>query len=84
MDLLACKRCLLYEMADASQYQNMYEYIKNLDEDVKVSNEVYQARLKRCKQCEHLLAGMCRICGCYVEMRAAIQVKSCPASVSQW
>jgi hypothetical protein len=84
MDILACKRCLVYEMAEASQYQTMYDYIKNLDEGVKTSEEVYQERLKTCKQCDNLLAGMCRICGCYVELRAAIQTKSCPAPAARW
>ncbi|MCI6019094.1 MAG: DUF6171 family protein [Clostridiales bacterium] len=27
---------------------------------------------------------MCRICGCFVEMRAAIKVKSCPDVVPKW
>lgn len=84
MDKLECKRCLLYEMAEASQYQNMYEYIKNLDEDVKASSDLYQERLNTCKKCDNLLAGMCRICGCYVEMRAAIRNKDCPAHNSLW
>lgn len=84
MDLLGCKRCLVYEMAEAAQYQTMYDYIKNLDEGVKASEEVYQARLKSCKQCDNLLAGMCRICGCYVELRAAIGTKNCPAPEKHW
>lgn len=82
--ILGCKRCLVYEMAEAAQYQNMYDYINHLDEDVKVSNETYQERLKICKQCENLLAGMCRICGCYVEIRAVIKGKSCPSPSHLW
>ncbi|MDY3745248.1 MAG: DUF6171 family protein [Lachnospiraceae bacterium] len=38
----------------------------------------------RCRQCDRLLNGMCRICGCFVEMRAAIKVKSCPDVVPKW
>ena len=30
------------------------------------------------KECEKLLSGMCRMCGCYVEMRAAIALRDCP------
>lgn len=38
----------------------------------------YQRRLSICKECEKLLSGMCRMCGCYVEMRAAIALRDCP------
>lgn len=83
-NLLTCKKCLLYEMPDAQRYQNMYDYIAHLDEDMKASDEIYQARLSICKECDHLLAGMCRICGCYVEMRAIMRQKNCPDVDSKW
>ncbi|MDD5935354.1 MAG: DUF6171 family protein [Clostridiales bacterium] len=83
-DMLTCKKCLLYEMPDAKRYQNMYDYIANLDDDVKVPESVYQQRLSICKECDQLLAGMCRICGCYVEMRAVMKQRSCPAVDAKW
>ena len=81
---LSCKKCLLYEMPDAARYQSMYDYIKNLDEELKVSEELYQQRLAICKECDHLLMGMCRICGCYVEMRACMKRKMCPDVIKRW
>lgn len=83
-DLLKCQRCLVYEMADADRYKNLYEYIKNLDDELKVTDERYQERLAQCKKCDFLLAGVCRICGCYVEMRAAIKQRSCPHEDRKW
>lgn len=79
-----CRRCLAREMPDADYFQNMYDYIARLDESVKASEEVYEERLSKCKQCDGLLNGMCRICGCFVEMRAAVTKNHCPAASSKW
>ena len=45
---------------------------------IKTPEEEYERRLSICKECEKLLSGMCRMCGCYVEMRAAIALRDCP------
>lgn len=74
-----CRRCLTREMAGQEEYfRTLWEYIENLDKDIKASESLYQDRLERCKRCEMLLEGMCRSCGCYVELRAAIEKNSCP------
>lgn len=73
-----CKKCLLREMSEADTYKTMYEYIANLSPDDKTPEHEYETRLSQCKTCDHLLSGMCRICGCYVEMRAAITHRHCP------
>lgn len=66
-------------MADKEEiFQNLRDYIENLDVDIKASEEIYEARLARCKECDMLLQGMCRSCGCYVELRAAIAGNICP------
>ena len=79
-----CRRCLAKEMPDTEYYQNMYDYIAAMDETIKAPDEVYQNRLSHCKECDSLLNGMCRICGCFVELRAAIRQKSCPAVHPRW
>ena len=76
-----CKKCLLREMSEADTYKTMYEYIANLNPDDKTPDQEYETRLSQCKACDHLLSGMCRICGCYVEMRAAITHRHCPEMV---
>lgn len=74
-----CRRCLTRELADREEtYKNLWEYIDNLDADIKASEELYQLRLDICRKCDLLLEAMCRSCGCYVELRAAVERNGCP------
>lgn len=74
-----CKRCLTRELADqAKEFQTILDYIENLDTDIKSPDELYEERLSICKECDMLLGGMCRKCGCYVEVRAAVAKNYCP------
>ena len=61
-----CKKCLLREMDEAGFFQNMYDYIARIPADDKTPEEEYELRLSIC------------MCGCYVEMRAAIALRDCP------
>lgn len=79
-----CKKCLLRDLPEQEYFQNMYQYIANLSEDDKVSDEEYEYRLSQCQGCDHLLKGMCQLCGCFVEMRAAIAVRHCPGIEKRW
>lgn len=79
-----CRKCLLRDMPEKEYYRNMYTYLATLPEDDKVSDKEYERRLEECKKCEHLLGGMCRICGCFVEMRAAMAVRHCPGADKRW
>ncbi|HIS47256.1 MAG TPA: hypothetical protein IAB46_06810 [Candidatus Scybalocola faecigallinarum] len=79
-----CKKCLLRDMPEGEYFKNLYEYIAGLPQEDKVSDDVYESRLEQCKRCENLLNGMCRLCGCYVEMRAAMKVRSCPRVPALW
>ena len=73
-----CKGCLIRELDSSKQYQNMFDYIKGLDEEIKTNHQVYEIRLRTCKGCASLVNGMCKHCGCFVEMRAAITKNGCP------
>lgn len=79
-----CKRCLAREMPDSAYFENMYEYIANIEPEIKTPETLYEQRLALCKTCDNLLNGMCRTCGCFVEMRAAIASNSCPAVHPKW
>lgn len=80
-----CKRCLLLEAGEHAAYQNVKAYLDTLPADVKVSAAEYKKRLALCAGCDFLIAGMCRKCGCYVEVRAALKEKNCPyADQPQW
>lgn len=74
-----CKKCLTRDMdGQEKTFQNMRDYIDNLDEDIKADSSLYEGRLAICISCDNLFQGMCKSCGCYVEMRAAVIKNKCP------
>lgn len=73
-----CKKCLLLEAGELSSYKTVTDYLSNLDDSLRVGDNVYDERLSCCKRCENLISGMCLKCGCYVEIRAALKGKRCP------
>ena len=73
-----CKKCLLYEAGEKVTYEEIMKYISTLDKNDLVSDELYQHRIEKCKNCDFLISGMCRKCGCYVEVRARLINKGCP------
>jgi hypothetical protein len=79
-----CKRCLLGETDTQEQLQSIRELIGLLPEEQKTPPALYIARLETCKQCDHLVAGTCARCGCFVELRAAKQALFCPDSAPKW
>lgn len=82
--LRVCKKCLLREMPEGEYFKNMYDYIAHLDPDIKADGALYEERLAACKACAQLMNGMCRVCGCFVEMRAAVKKNYCPAPERFW
>ncbi|NLZ82083.1 MAG: hypothetical protein GX915_00285 [Clostridiales bacterium] len=78
MENRVCKKCLIRDMDEYEEYKNMFEYIRNISDDIKSSQELYEERMEICKECDMLLSGMCRKCGCFVEMRAAVEKNYCP------
>lgn len=78
MEKKPCLKCLLQEMDEEAYMDKLYRYIELLDADVKAKEEIYQERLHVCKRCDYLEAGTCQACGCYVELRAAVNKNRCP------
>lgn len=79
MEYRFCKKCLTRDMIDKDTYfQTLQELVANVPESESVSDSLYEERLSICTGCERLADGMCRACGCYVELRAKIEKKSCP------
>lgn len=73
-----CKKCLLLEAGENKSYQTVKDYLDNLDRSLIVDDEKYNERLTQCRNCDSLISGMCLKCGCYVEIRAALNNKNCP------
>jgi hypothetical protein len=79
-----CRRCLLDEVFEEAEYKSMQEYIKNIDKHIKTEECEYKSRLNICKSCDNLINGMCKVCGCFVEMRAAVKKNYCPNVEKRW
>lgn len=79
-----CKRCLLLQVDPDGLYKKVQELISLIPEDSKTSDAEYRRRLKICGQCEELQNGICRKCGCFVELRAATSSHYCPSAYHKW
>ena len=73
-----CFKCLLREMDKDAYMENLYDYIQRLDQDLKADQALYEERLSVCKACDYLEDGMCRACGCFVELRAVMRKNVVP------
>lgn len=82
-EVRVCKKCLLREQAK-DVYATIQELLDQMDPALKAPPELYEARLARCVACEKLLSGMCRVCGCFVEVRAAAKAQTCPDPHHYW
>ena len=79
-----CKRCLLAEVDPDGLYKKVGELIEALSEDVKCPDGEYRRRLEICRSCDGLQNGICRECGCFVELRAAARKNYCPSALKKW
>ena len=79
-----CKKCLLGESGDDDFYKHVRIVIEDIPEEEKTTQDEYTRRLEICKNCESLISGMCVLCGCYVEVRAAKRNQSCVKSRDVW
>ena len=77
-------RCLLVEAGEADMARTIAEYVASLDESVRASDADYRTRLDICRECPELMNGTCRLCGCYVETRAAKKGQQCPMVPARW
>lgn len=69
-------------MIDKDAYfATLKELIDNIDEEHKTDGMLYEERLQKCTECDRLADGMCRACGCYVELRAAVKTNKCPYDI---
>ncbi|MGN0777927.1 MAG: DUF6171 family protein [Aristaeellaceae bacterium] len=80
-----CRRCLLEDMpSQATLASSIRDLIALLPEQQRASQEEQQRRLAQCRACDALRSGMCALCGCYVELRAAKARMGCPALPPRW
>lgn len=79
-----CRICELLGF-DVSQYlEQALERLEQTDPSRLASEEEYGRRLSICAQCkEKLEDGTCKMCGCYVVLRARMAEGKCPYR-NQW
>ncbi len=77
-------RCLLFEAGEKDMARTVAEYVASLDDAIRTPEDVYRARLDICQNCPELMNGTCRLCGCYVETRAAKKGQQCPMVPARW
>ena len=65
-------------MAEENVLESITTRIDKLSPMEKADDNLYAKRLNACKECEHLISGVCMKCGCYVEFRAAFRKQNCP------
>ena len=53
------------------------EYASVIPEAEKTPEAEYKRRLEICSECSYLVDGLCVLCGCFVEIRAAKRSQSC-------
>ena len=73
-----CKKCLLLQAGENVKHQEIIDYLLTIPHEQKVNDDVYSMRISKCTNCDWLISGMCRKCGCYVEIRARLKNKDCP------
>lgn len=84
MERKPCFKCLLQQADENELYGIIQQRIAALPAAQKAAPEEYSRRLALCGECDELLSGTCRKCGCYVELRAAKKSAACPHENSRW
>ena len=79
-----CRKCLTRDMDEDEFFKELSLYIKNYPEEKRVTEHIYKHRLEICSNCDELINGMCRKCGCYVELRALKKKAFCPSVPEKW
>ncbi len=78
-----CRRCLTDEMGELA-YSTIQEYLTFIPPEKKTDDETYRQRLQICLECDDLVNGMCKKCGCFAEIRAAFARSYCPHERKRW
>lgn len=79
-----CTLCEIREQSPEELRAIVDSYIASLPAESKADDALYEQRLSRCRDCSHLHAGMCGVCGCFVQVRAIKAAMHCPKPYSRW
>lgn len=73
-----CRHCQDHDKDHERLDYTLNSYVSSMDSDLKAEPNLYQNRLAACDECDKNHHGMCRLCGCYVKVRAAKKALHCP------
>ena len=79
-----CRKCLLEDIDPEGIYREIREMAAALPEEKRTEESEYRRRLDICSRCECLGEGICGVCGCFVELRAAKSNMGCPHENHFW
>ena len=79
-----CRKCLIEKLDPLGINETVRKRAELIPADEKTDEETYGKRLSACTGCKELISGTCRICGCFVELRAAYSEKHCPHPQRYW
>ena len=82
--LRRCKKCLLRDIDKNEYFESLKQAIEAIDPAEKTPAPLYEERLSACTACDRLSEGMCTVCGCFVEYRAAKSKEYCPDVHRKW
>ena len=75
---ILCRKCLDRPVDERELMDYLDNYAASLPEGERATPEAYARRLAQCANCPQRLKEMCRLCGCYVQARAAKKRLRCP------
>ena len=80
-----CPRCLLSQTPEGEALAALIkQWIDAIPDERRTDPDIYRERLERCNACPRLSDGLCALCGCYVEYRAAQMTQRCPDVPGRW
>lgn len=75
---LLCGRCLDVNLEESELIAYLDKYVSQLPAYERADERVYASRLRACAACPEMTRATCRLCGCYVQARAAKKRMRCP------
>lgn len=75
---IECRKCFEKDIQDGEFERIVSEYTDSLDPEIKCDDFVYRKRISLCDECDALINGLCKYCGCFVLARAVKKNLMCP------